>query len=95
MGLRQRFRFSAQSETSVELFLRELTHSAALDRDEDGERWLFTNLPNERQFEFECVIVFGGINTAGSGQYFEFMKLFTEGLIGEFGQFGQVSVEDA
>jgi hypothetical protein len=89
MGLRQQFRFSAQSETLVEEFLRGLGEIAVLD--EERERFLFTNCPNEPQFEFHCVIVQGGIDVDRAGEYFKFLGIFIEALTGEF---GPVVVED-
>jgi hypothetical protein len=90
MGLRQQFRFSAQSETLVEQFLRELGEVGVLE--EDRERFLFTNRPAQPAFLFHCVIVPGGIDVDRSGEYFEFLGMFVEGLTGHF---GPVVVEDA
>ena len=80
----QQFRFSAQSETLVEQFLRRLAGFAALD--EELERFVFAGRSNERPFEFQCVIVQGGIDTDGAGEYFEFLGRFVEALTVEFGQ---------
>jgi hypothetical protein len=90
MGLRQHFRFSAQSETLVEELLRHLSAVAPLD--EEHERFLFTYPPEELPFEFHCVIVQGGINVDRTGEYFKFLGVFVEALTG---QFGPVTVEDA
>ena len=90
MGLRQQFRFSAQSETLVEQFLRGLAELAALN--EERERFLFTGISGGQPFEFHCVIVQGGIDVNRAGQYFEFLGVFVEGFTGEF---GQLTVEDA
>jgi len=89
MGLRQSFRFSAQSETLVEEFLRRLSAVAPLD--EERERFLFTNPPDELPFVFHCVIVQGGVNVDRAGEYFKFLGVFIEALTGEF---GPVTVED-
>lgn len=90
MGLRQQFRFSAQSETSVEDWLRRLGEVASLG--EERESFLFSELPNEPPFEFHCVIVEAGIDVNRSGEYFKFLGVFVEALTGEF---GQVTIEDA
>jgi hypothetical protein len=90
MGLRQQFRFSAQSESLVEQFLRSLAEVAALD--EVRESFLFTGQANEPPFEFHCIIVQGGIDVARAGEYFKFLGMFIEALTGEF---GLVTVEDA
>ncbi len=90
MGLRQSFRFSAQSESLVEVFLRGLGGVAELD--EERERFLFVNPPDRPSFQFHCVIVQGGIEVDRAGEYFEFLGQFIEGLTGEF---GPVVVEDA
>jgi hypothetical protein len=84
MGLRQSFRFSAQSETLVEEFLRALGTSANLD--EERERFLFTSKADELQFQFHCVIVQGGIDADRSGEYFRFLGVFVEALTREFGR---------
>jgi hypothetical protein len=84
MGVRQRFRFSAQSETLVEDFLRDLGAVATLD--EELESFLFTGHSHEQSFEFHCVIVQGGLDVHRTGQYFEFLGMFVEGLTCEFGQ---------
>jgi hypothetical protein len=89
MGLRQSFRFSAQSETLVEQLLCHLGTVASLD--EERERFLFTNPPDESPFEFHCVIVQGGIDVDRAGEYFKFLGVFVEALTGEF---GPVTVED-
>lgn len=89
MGLHQAFRFWAQSETLVEDFLRGLRESA--DLDEERERFLFSSKAGEPLFEFECLIVQGGIDVHRSGEYFKFLGVFLEALTGEF---GRVSVED-
>jgi hypothetical protein len=90
MGLRQRFRFSAQSESLVEGLLRSLGDVAALD--EERESFLFTNRSGEPPFEFHCVIVQGGIEVDRAGEYFKFLGMFVEALTGEF---GRVAVEDS
>ncbi|RYX80153.1 hypothetical protein EON83_29860 [bacterium] len=90
MGLRQHFRFSAQSETLVEELLRHLGEVAPLD--EGRERFLFTNPQEELPFEFHCVIVQGGIDVDRAGEYFKFLGVFVEALTG---QFGPLTVEDA
>lgn len=90
MVLRQKFRFSAQSETMVEEFLRGLGQGFTLD--EERESFLFSGLSHEQPFEFHCVIVQGGIDVHRAGQYFEFLGMFVEGLTGEF---GPVLMEDA
>jgi hypothetical protein len=90
MGLRQAFRFSAESETLVEHVLRGLGEVA--DLDEAGERFLFTGKPGIPPFEFHCVIVQGGLDVDRSGQYFWFLGVFIETLTGVF---GAVTVEDA
>jgi len=89
MGLRQHFRFAAQSETLVEELLRSLGAAAPLD--EERERFLFINPPDQPPFEFHCVIVQGGIDVDRAGEYFEFLGIFIEALTGEF---GQVTVDD-
>jgi len=89
MGLRQQFRFSAQSETLVEDCLRRLGEMAMLD--EQRERFLFTNLAGEQRFTFHCVVVVGGIDVDRSGEYFNFLGVFLEALTGDF---GRVCVED-
>jgi hypothetical protein len=90
MGLRQTFRFSAQSETLVEQALRRLGEVASLD--EERARFLFTNKTGIQPFEFHCVIVQGGIDVNRSGEYFGFLGVFLETLTGDF---GAVTVEDA
>lgn len=90
MGLRQTFRFSAQSETLVELALRGLGEVANLD--EERERFLFTNKAGVQPFEFHCAIVQGGLDVDRSGEYFWFLGVFIETLTGDF---GAVIVEDA
>lgn len=90
MGLRQTFRFAAQSETLVEEFLRDLGKVAELD--EEREVFLFTSKADEPPFQFYCVIVQGGVDVNRSGEYFWFLGVFLEGLTGEF---GVVAVADA
>jgi hypothetical protein len=90
MGLRQKFRFSAQSETLVEEFLRGLGEVA--DLDEERERFIFTSKAGEPPFQFHCTIVKGGIDADRSGEYFKFLGIFVEALTGEF---GRITVEDA
>ena len=90
MGLRQHFKFSAQSETLVKVFLRQLGNIALLD--EKRESFSFTGQSTESPFEFHCVIIQGGISVNRSGEYFKFLGIFIEALTGEF---GPVTVEDA
>lgn len=84
MGLRQTFRFSAQSETLVEEFLRGLGEVA--DLDEERERFFFTSKAGKPPFHFYCAIVQGGIDVDRSGEYFKFLGVFVEALTGEFGR---------
>ncbi len=90
MGLRQIFRFSAQSETLVEACLRSLGKVA--DLDEERESFVFTNKTDEPSFQFHCMIVQGGIDTDRSGAFFTFLGVFEETLSREFGQF---TIDDA
>ncbi|KQV58098.1 hypothetical protein ASC95_28650 [Pelomonas sp. Root1217] len=90
MRRRQIFRFSAQSETLVEQFLRSLRKIALLD--EERESFVFTQRPNEQPFEFHCVIVQGGIEVQWVGDGLLFLGAFVDGLTSEF---KQVSMEDA
>jgi hypothetical protein len=90
MGLLQKIRFSAQSETLVEEFLRGLGEVA--DLDEERERFIFTSQAGEPPFQFHCTIVQGGIDAIRSGEDFKFLGVFVEALTGEF---GMITVEDA
>jgi hypothetical protein len=83
MELRQTFRFSAQSETLVEEFLRGLGEVA--DLDEKRERFLFKNKTGELPFQFHCVIVQGGIDAERTGDFFKFLGVFVEALTSAFG----------
>jgi hypothetical protein len=89
-GLRQRYRFKAQSETLVEVFLRSLKSGVILN--EEREFFTYRSAVGEPAFLLICTIVLGGIQVQASGQYRAFLGRFVEGLVEEF---GLVTVERA
>ena len=89
-GLRQRYRFEAQSETLVEVFLRGLKSGVTLH--EEREMFSFRSAAGQPAFLLICTIVLGGIQVQASGQYRAFLGRFVEGLVEEF---GPVTVERA
>jgi hypothetical protein len=89
MGLHQAFRFDHESPDEVREFLRTLSGLAALD--DRGEFFVFSQLPGQPSFTFDCELVPEGIHSERGGEYFRFLGLFVEALTGKF---GPVEVED-
>jgi len=89
MGLRQDFRFKHSSIEEVRIFLRRLSNAAALE--DRGEFFVFSELPGEPAFTFDCELIQTGIRSERAGEYFPFLGLFLESLTGTF---GAVEVED-
>lgn len=89
MGLHQSFRFKHQSTDEVRAFLRELSSVAVLDDRRDF--FVFSQLPGQPPFTFDCELVADGIHSERAGEYFAFLGLFVEALTGNF---GRVEVED-
>jgi hypothetical protein len=89
MGLRQTFRFTHASPEEVRAFLRGLGEVASLE--DRREFFVFSQLPGEMPFTFDCEVVAEGLHSERSGEYFRFLGLFVEALTGTF---GRVEVED-
>lgn len=89
MGLRQAFRFSFGSAEDVRTLLRSLTHSATVD--DRGDFFVFTQLPGQQSYSFDCSLVPEGLHSDRGGDYRAFVGLLIEVLTG---QFGRVEVED-
>ena len=89
MGLRQAFRFTFSAEEDVRAFLRSLSHSAKVDDKTDF--FVFSQLPGQPSFTFDCELVPEGLHSERGGNYREFLGLFIEAISG---QFGRVEVED-
>jgi hypothetical protein len=89
MGLRQTFRFEADSPEEVRAFLRQFADVAAID--DRGEFFVFTQRTGEAPFTFDCELAPEGIHSERAGEYFRFLGLFVEALTGTF---GRVEVED-
>jgi hypothetical protein len=89
MGLHQSFHFKHQSNDEVGAFLRELSGVAVLD--DRGDFFVFSQLPGQLPFTFDCELVADGIESERAGEYFAFLGLFVEALTGKF---GRVEVED-
>lgn len=89
MGLRQSFRFKHESADDVRAFLRGLADVGVLE--DRGEFFVFSQLPGEAPFTFDCELVGEGIQSERAGEYFKFLGVFIEALTGTF---GAVGVED-
>jgi hypothetical protein len=89
MGLHQSFRFKHQSANEVRAFLRELSTVAVLD--DRGDFFVFSQLPGQPPFTFDCELVADGLRSERGGEYFAFLGLFVEALTGKF---GRLEVED-
>jgi hypothetical protein len=89
MGLHQAFRFEHESADEVRDFLRTLSGLAVVD--DRGEFFVFSQLPGQPSFTFDCELVPEGIHSERGGEYFPFLGLFVETLTGKF---GAVEVED-
>jgi hypothetical protein len=89
MGLRQSFRFQFQSEDEVRTFLRSFSHSAVIT--ESPDFFVFSQLPGQPKFTFDCELIPDGINSDRAGEYFPFLGEFVETITGCF---GQVEIED-
>ena len=89
MGLRQAFRFTFSAEEDVRSFLRSLSHSAIVDDRTDF--FVFSQLPGQPSFTFDCALVPEGLHSERGGNYREFLGIFIEAISG---QFGRVEVED-
>jgi hypothetical protein len=89
MGLRQQFRFAADSDESIERFLQSLSKTAVLE--ERNGSFLYMNKSEQPHYTFHCVIVPNGIDSDRAGEYLSFLGLFIEELTGEF---GAVTIED-
>ena len=89
MGLRQTFRFKFSAEEDVRSFLRTLSQSAVVDDRTDF--FVFSQLPGQPDFTFDCELVPEGLHSERGGNYLEFLGLFIEAITG---QFGCVEVED-
>ncbi|MBI3771742.1 MAG: hypothetical protein HY272_03475 [Gammaproteobacteria bacterium] len=89
MGLHQSFRFKHQSADEVRAFLRELSTVAVLE--DRGDFFVFSHLPDQPPFTFDCELVAEGVRSERAGEYFAFLGLFVEALTGKF---GRVEVED-
>jgi hypothetical protein len=89
MGLHQAFRFKHASPEEVRTFLRGLTHAAALE--DRVELLIFSELPGEPSFTFDCELTSEGFQSERAGEYFPFLGLLVEGLTGHF---GPVEIED-
>ncbi|HNA82353.1 MAG TPA: hypothetical protein PLQ64_07775, partial [Thiobacillaceae bacterium] len=89
MGLRQSFRFSYDNEEDIRSFLRSLSHSATVDDRIDF--FVFSQLPGQPSFTFDCALAPEGLHSERGGEYFSFLGFFIEAVTG---QFGCVEVED-
>lgn len=89
MGLHQSFRFKHHSSDEVRAFLRELSTLALLD--DRSDFFVFSQLPGQLPFTFDCELTAEGIHSERAGEYFAFLGLFVEALTGKF---GRVEVED-
>ena len=89
MGLRQSFRFEFQSRDEVRTFLRSLSDIAAITESHDF--FVFSQLPTQPEFTFDCELVPDGIDSDRAGNYFPFLGVFIETITGRF---GQVRIED-
>ncbi len=89
MGLHQSFHFNLTSPEEVREFLRGLVEVAALQ--ERGDFFVFSRLPGEAPFTFDCELVPEGLNSERAGEYFTFLGLFVEALTGRF---GRVEIDD-
>ena len=71
-------------------FLRGMSSIAALE--ERAESFLvFSQLPGDPEFTFDCELTASGLRSERAGAYFTFFGMFLEALTG---QFGAVTVED-
>jgi len=89
MGLHQEFRFKHASPDEVRVFLRGLSEVAVIE--DRGEFFVFSQLPGNPAFSFDCELIESGIRSERAGEYFPFLGLFVEALTGTF---GAVEVED-
>lgn len=84
MGLRQSFHFKHQSPEDVREFLRhQFVDNAVLD--DRGEFFIFSQLPGQPPFTFDCELIPEGIRSNRAGEYFWFLGFFIEALTGRFG----------
>ena len=89
MGVHQAFRFKHTSPEEVRTFLRGLAHAASLE--DRGELLIFSEVPGEPSFTFDCLPTSEGFQSERAGEYFWFLGLLVEGLTGHF---GPVEIED-
>jgi len=89
MGLRQSFRFQFQTENDVRTFLRSFSQRVVIT--ESPDFFVFSQLPGQPEFTFDCELVPDGINSDRAGKYFPFLGEFVEAITGRF---GQVEIED-
>jgi len=89
MGLRQEFRFKFGTPDEVQKFLRGLSDVATVD--DRSDFFVFSQLPGQSEFTFDCELTETGLISDRAGEYFSFLGLFLENLTG---QFGSVEVED-
>ena len=89
MGLRQQFGFKYSAASEVQEFLRTFSHTVIVEDRDDF--FVFTQKDGPR-FSLDCGIVPTGLLSERSGEYFEFLGQFVEGLTGRF---GPVEMEDA
>lgn len=82
-GIRQKYRFWAQSETQVEDFLRGAGSDTVLN--EEGETFEFRDSASPPRFKIVCTILIGGIHIETFGDYQEFFCRFFDGLVRKFG----------
>lgn len=92
MGLRQSFRFKHSSIEEVRTFLRGLSHAATLD--DRSEFLVFSELPAQSPFSFDCELVEEGFHSERAGDYFAFLGIMVEGLTGHFGSVRYRTHED-
>lgn len=90
MGLHQSFRFKHESAEDVREFLRRQFADVAVSEDR-ADFFVFSQLPGEPPFTFDCELVAEGIRSERAGKYFAFLGVFVEALSGRF---GPVEIED-
>ena len=89
MGLSQTFRFKFTAKEDVQSFLRSFSNIAIVE--DRSEFFVFSQLPGQPTFTFDCALVPNGLHSERADNYFTFLGIFIEALTG---QFGCVEVED-
>ncbi len=87
MGLSQNIRFQYDSREALEAFLQSLEDPFVVKRNREA----FTITEPSQSFTFEIWIEPFGLYTHRSGEYFQFLGILVETLVGEY---GPVEIED-